>query len=138
MTLALTVEPLEVTRLLLELVLQLVGVLEDLLVLGRHEADVVLVHLQLLQRVNQLHLLGEQQLVLELGVNQLQRVRQREVVDLCDVTITQALMQYMYSVFTKWRLSKPQNSSRTRTASRCMATIIIIAYCRECYALINL
>ena len=91
-TRALTVEPLEVTRLLLELVLQLVGVLEDLLVLGRHEADVVLVHLQLLQRVNQLHLLGEQQLVLELGVNQLQRVRQREVVDLCDVTITQALM----------------------------------------------
>ena len=47
------------TRLFLELELQLIGVLQNLSVLGRHEADVILVHLQLLERVDELYFLSE-------------------------------------------------------------------------------
>ena len=65
-----TMKPFEMTGLLLISLLELVGVFEDLSVFRGEKVDVVLVDLKLLQGVDQLHLLRQQQLVLQLRVDQ--------------------------------------------------------------------
>ena len=75
------------TGLFLVSFLELIGVLQNLTIFGCQEIDVVFVHLELFERVDQLDLLRQQQLVFQFGVDQTEEEEGTEEVLNCFLSV---------------------------------------------------